>query len=276
MSLNRQPNIYGSMGLAGTTAITAVNFTHPLDLYKTRLQADNFNFYNLMKNEGVFSFWKGIKAAYLREATYTSIKLGCYSPIKKTLNADNSFIMKFVSGSISGTFGVLVGNPFDVMKTISITNTKNNLSLSKSMYNMYEQQGIGGFYRGVSANIGRACVLNGTKMSCYDQIKGYTVIKTNWDRKDIRCQAVSAFLSGFFMAITSAPFDMIRTTLMNQPTDKKIYNGFMDAGIKIVSKNGPLALYKGFFPIWARFAPTTILQLIIFDNLLNFCGFETI
>ena len=59
--------------------------------------------------------------------------------------------------------GVLVGNPFDVMKTLSMTNTKANLSLIGSMNNMYVEQGVSGFYRGISANIGRACILNGTK-----------------------------------------------------------------------------------------------------------------
>jgi hypothetical protein len=34
------------------------------------------------------------------------------------------------------------------------------------------QSGIKGFYRGIDANIMRAMVLNGTKMACYDQIKG--------------------------------------------------------------------------------------------------------
>ena len=121
------------------------------------------------------------------------------------------------------------------MKTLSMTNTKANVSLIGSMNNMYVEQGISGFYRGVSANIGRACVLNGTKMSCYDQIKGICV-KCNWMVKEnIKCQALSAFFSGFFMSVTSAPFDMI-TTLMNQPPNKKIYNGFMDAGIQLVSK----------------------------------------
>ena len=276
MSLKKKPNFYESMGVAGATAVISVNFTHPLDLFKTRLQTDKFNLNQFIKQEGVFSFWKGIKAAYMREATYTSIKLGCYGPIKTALNADDNFLMKFISGSISGTMGVLVGNPFDVMKTLSMTNTKANVSLIGSMNNMYVEQGISGFYRGISANIGRACVLNGTKMSCYDQIKGYCVNVTGWERKDIKCQALSAFCSGFFMSLTSAPFDMIRTTLMNQPTNKKLYNGFMDAGIQLVSKGGPLALYKGFFPIWLRFAPTTILQLVIFDNLLNFCGFQTL
>ena len=276
MSIKQKPNFYQSMGIAGTTAVISVNFTHPLDLFKTRLQADSFDLKKFIKNEGITSFWKGIKAAYMREATYTSIKLGCYGPIKTALNADDNFLMKFISGSISGTMGVIVGNPFDVMKTLSMTNTNSNVSLINSMKNMYAEQGISGFYRGISANIGRACVLNGTKMSCYDQIKGICVNATGWERKNIKCQALSAFFSGFFMSVTSAPFDMIRTTLMNQPPNKKLYNGFMDAGIKLVSKGGPFALYKGFFPIWIRFAPTTILKLVIFDNLLNMGGFQTL
>jgi hypothetical protein len=34
---------------------------------------------------------------------------------------------------------------------------------------------MGGFYRGIDANIMRAMVLNGTKMGCYDTIKGMIV-----------------------------------------------------------------------------------------------------
>ena len=64
-------------------------------------------------------------------------------------------------------------------------------------------------------------------MSCYDEIKGNVVNYSGCKRKDIRCQSISSFGAGFFMACTSAPFDMVRTTLMNQPTDKIKYNGFM-------------------------------------------------
>ena len=46
---------------------------------------------------------------------------------------------------------------------------------------------------------------------------------------------------------------------MNQPIDAKLYNGFADCFVKIVRNEGPLGLYKGFFTIWGRFAPTTCL-----------------
>ena len=43
--------------------------------------------------------------------------------------------------------------------------------MAQAAKNLYGVQGIGGFYRGIEANVMRAMVLNGTKMSCYDQIK---------------------------------------------------------------------------------------------------------
>ena len=42
-----------------------------------------------------------------------------------------------------------------------------------------------GFYRGISANISRACVLNGTKMACYDKAKGLSQVSFA-ERKDPR------------------------------------------------------------------------------------------
>jgi hypothetical protein len=70
---------------------------------------------------------------------------------------------------------------------------------------------------------------------------------------------MSAFTAGFAMACTVSPFDIMRTRLMNQPVDAKIYNGFFDCGKKIMANEGPAGFYKGFLPIWGRFAPTATL-----------------
>ena len=51
---------------------------------------------------------------------------------------------------------------------------------------------------------------------------------------------------------------------------------FLDALTKIVKEHGPLALYRGFFPIWGRFAPQATLQLVIFDLLRKVAGFDAI
>ena len=133
-----------------------------------------------------------------------------------------------------------------------------------------------GFYRGVEANVMRACVLNGTKMMCYDVLKGKVVDMTGYTRKDLRTQFLAAVGAGFFMTCTVSPFDMIRTKLMNQPTDQKLYSGFGDAFVKTVRSDGPLALWRGFLPIWARFAPQACLQLVCYEALLTHFGYDVI
>ena len=80
MSAPRKPNLFESMACGGTAAAFAVNFTHPIELVKTRMQASGGSVGStvsaVMKNEGVLSFWKGLPFAYGRELSYTSVKLG--------------------------------------------------------------------------------------------------------------------------------------------------------------------------------------------------------
>lgn len=268
---------------AGTAAVITVSFIHPIDVVKTRLQisgqgGEGRNYKQLgmggtvkviLKEEGVFAFWKGIKAAWLREASYTSLRLGLYSPIKHAMGIKNnsSFFLKFLAGSLAGAIGSAAGNPFDVVKTRMMASEGKNAPLSQIFANIYQKAGIGGFYRGLQANIMRAMVLNGTKMSCYDNIKLALLSNKIIKKKGVALETMSAFGAGFFMTCTVAPFDKIRTRLMNQPADKKIYNGFLDCALKITKTEGVRGLWVGFIPIWGRFAPTTTCQLVIFSQL---------
>ena len=48
--------------------------------------------------EGVLAFWKGIGAAWMREASYTSLRLGLYGPIKSAMGItkeSNFFVRNF-------------------------------------------------------------------------------------------------------------------------------------------------------------------------------------
>jgi hypothetical protein len=144
--------------------------------------------------------------------------------------------MKFLAGAITGGVGSFVGNPFDVLKTLAQTNKDKSAPLMTMVGDMYKNQGIAGFYRGVEANIMRACVLNATKMGmfkrmvtelnlcyegnishiifhpslpssrpntgCYDLSKGYVCDATGWSRKDVRTSFCAAFIAGFFMTCT--------------------------------------------------------------------------
>jgi len=271
------------MACGGAAAAFAVNFTHPIELVKTRMQASGGSIGStvstVMKDGGVLSFYKGLPFAYGRELSYTSVKLGAYAPVRNALGAggaDAPFYLKFLAGAITGGVGSIIGNPFDVCKTLAQTNTDKGMTLTGLVGNLFKEQGIGGFYRGLEVNIMRACILNATKMGVYDITKGFVSQSFGWDRKDIKCTFASAFVAGFFMTVTVAPSDMIRTKLMNQPADAKIYSGFLDCAKKTVAEGGVTSLWRGFVPIWARFAPQATIQLLTIEVIYNQLGFKGI
>jgi hypothetical protein len=235
----------------------------------------------IVSGEGISALWKGVNAAWLREASYTSLRLGLYEPVKVifgcTTPESTTFLKKFAAGSAAGALGSLAGNPFDVLKTRMMTAEGGSApSMMATASELFKKQGFSGFYRGIDSNIARAMVLNGTKMAVYDQAKGYVVMATGWERKSLLTTFFSAVTAGFFMTCTVSPFDMIRTRLMNQPADAKIYNNAIDCMIKIATQEGPLTFWRGFLPIWSRFAPTTTLQLVIYEQLRTMMGMKAL
>lgn len=283
------PGLLQQVGMAGAAAVITVTFIHPIDVVKTRIQISSEygklgmggSTKKIVGTEGISALWKGINAAWLRESSYTSLRLGLYEPCKVafgcTTPETTTFVKKFAAGSAAGALGSTVGNPFDVLKTKMMASEGAAVpSITSTAKDLLKNQGISGFYRGIDSNIARAMVLNGTKMACYDQTKIIVVKTTGLDKGNLLVQFLSAGAAGFFMTCTVSPFDMIRTRLMNQPADAKIYNNAVDCFVKIVKNEGPLTLWRGFIPIWSRFAPTTTIQLVIFEQLRGMMGMKSL
>jgi hypothetical protein len=118
---------------------------------------------------------------------------------------------------LTGSVGSVIGNPFHILKTLSQSNQGKAVPLMTLVSTVHHaEQGMAGFYCDVTANLMGACVLNATKMVCYDVSKGYVCNTAGWARKDVRTSFRSATLAGFFMTCTVSPFDRIRTNLMSQ------------------------------------------------------------
>jgi hypothetical protein len=155
------------------------------ELVKTRMQVSGNGIMATVTDtagkEGIAAFWKGLTFAYGRELSYTSVKLGAYAPVRDAMGAggDAPFYIKFVAGAITGGVGSLIGNPFDVMKTLAQTNKEKAAPLMTLVSDMHKSQGIAGFYRGVEANVLRACVLNATKVSTGASTRSDTIPTSN-------------------------------------------------------------------------------------------------
>ena len=259
---------------AGGAAVSALMFVHPIDVVKTRLQCvgeagKSGTQYTgaasvmrrIIYEEGATSFYKGIRPAIMREASYASLRIGLYAPIKSAIGADKpdaSGLRRFVAGALAGLVGCFAGNPFDMLKTrmMAYEGTEAR-SLGTFVKEIYQHNGVTGFYKGVQANMIRAMANNATNMAVYDNCKDG--LKNAGMKDGVALQFMSAFTTGFFMTCVVGPFDILRTRLMNQPSDVKLYNGIADCATKIYKNEGLLAFYRGFFPIWGRFAPAVTL-----------------
>lgn len=169
---------------AGAAAVFTVTFIHPIDVVKTRIQVASNKGENVgiggvigsaMKDEGPGAFYKGIGPAWLREASYTSLRLGLYEPVKMLVGASApgaGFLRKFLAGALAGAIGSCAGNPFDVLKTKMMADKESEgKGLGAYSSEIMKAEGIAGFYKGFNTNVVRAMVLNATKMACYDSCK---------------------------------------------------------------------------------------------------------
>ena len=53
----------------------------------------------------------------MREASYSTLRLGLYEPIKRNLGNEGAVWTKFVAGALSGMIGSALANPADLLKT---------------------------------------------------------------------------------------------------------------------------------------------------------------
>merc|ERR1719454_1879113 len=155
-----------NVACAGGAAVITVSFIHPIDVVKTRLQiageaGRQTKQYNgvsgviktVLADEGAGAFYKGIGAAWMREASYTSLRLGLYEPMKGLVGADKKdagFLSKFLAGALAGGIGSIAGNPFDVLKTRMMAyEGADSPGLGFFAKDVMQNQGFGGFYKGI-------------------------------------------------------------------------------------------------------------------------------
>ncbi len=87
-----------------------------------------------------------------------------------------------------------------------------------------KEEGIKGFYRGIAPSVQRAAVINGCGIASYDHTK-QVVLKLTGQTEGLVSQVAGSLVSGLISALVSTPFDVVKTRIMNQPVNTKLYSG---------------------------------------------------
>ena len=102
----------------------------------------------------------------------------------------------------------------------------------------------------------------------YDEVKEQVTKRMG---SGMQTNLISSAAAGFMCALTSLPFDLMKSRMMNMspaPTTGKLpYSGLVDCATKIVTKEGPLALWRGYLVYYTRCAPNAMVCLLSVEQL---------
>ncbi|KAI8897358.1 mitochondrial carrier domain-containing protein [Globomyces pollinis-pini] len=271
----------------GIACCVAAVFTHPIDTIKIRLQLNgelaakgNSNVIsNMIRSEGIVSLWRGLSASVLREASYSTIRMGLYQPFK-TILSDNEKVeplwKKIAAGGLSGMIGAAIANPTDLIKVrFQASAAAGHVTIWSTVRDIVSKEGIPGLYRGVGPTTQRAIIVTAAQLSSYDHSKRL-LIDAGHFHEGIMVHFASSMIAGFVCATASSPVDVVKSRYMNQkftPEGKGLlYSSSYDCMIKTVKAEGPIGLFKGWLPSWLRLGPHTIITFIVLEQLRKVSG----
>lgn len=271
-------------GLAG---MGATCFVQPLDLVKNRMQligADGGKrvtslsvIQQVIKTEGLFALYTGLSAGLLRQASYTTVRMGVYNSMIDSLAVDGktSFVQQLSCGLTAGATGAFFGTPAEVSLIrmtadgrLPLDQRRNYTNVFNALARIVREEGARALWTGCTPTIGRAMLVNMCQLASYSQAKQH-LKATGYFEEGIFLHFCASMISGLVTTAASMPVDIAKTRLQNMKMvdGKPQYKGTFDVLAKVVKNEGFFALWRGFTPYYARLGPHTVLTFIILEQL---------
>ncbi|KAH9890151.1 mitochondrial carrier domain-containing protein [Xylariomycetidae sp. FL2044] len=278
-------------GLAGMVATTVIQ---PIDMIKVRLQLAGegvatgpkptpISVTKEILAQGKFrDLYTGLSAGLLRQAVYTTARLGFFDTFMKKLTRraheqgrQIGFAERATAGLAAGGIAAFIGNPADLalirMQADGLkppAERQNYRGVVDALRSIVRREGVTALWAGATPTVVRAMALNLGQLACFSEAKAQLRQRTAWSPKT-QTLAASA-VAGFFASFLSLPFDFVKTRLQKQqrgPDGKLQYKGMIDCFVKVARREGLLRFYRGFGTYYARIAPHAMVTLIVVDYL---------
>ncbi|CAE7819915.1 Ucp2 [Symbiodinium sp. CCMP2592] len=238
----------------------------------------------IFREEGVLGLWlPGLVATWMRAFTQTGLRLGLYPSIKRLYQraglGNDTLAVKICSGATTGSFGAALANPIDLVRVrlqgeagllrngvyttgLHAGHGPRHAHTVRAFVDIFQQEGLGGLWRGVSANVARASLLSSAQLTTYDQCK-QVAVRAGWVDGP-RLHLCSSCLSGFVAQIACMPADVVKTRVQ---CGAGVFQSPLQCAAYILREEGPRGFYRGFAPAAARQVPVMAVQMPIVEQL---------
>ncbi|KAK0742538.1 mitochondrial carrier domain-containing protein [Apiosordaria backusii] len=278
-------------GISGMVATTVIQ---PVDMIKVRIQLAGEGVSGgpkptpisvtrqILASGKALDLYTGLSAGLLRQAVYTTARLGFFDTFMGTLSArakakgkQVGFSERATAGLSAGGLAAMLGNPADLalirMQSDGlkpVAERKNYRSVIDALTSIAKSEGVPALWAGAAPTVVRAMALNFGQLAFFSEAKAQLKQRTQWstNAQTLTASAVAGFFASFF----SLPFDFVKTRLQKQsrgPDGKLPYKGMMDCFAKVAKQEGVLRFYRGFGTYYVRIAPHAMVTLIVADYL---------
>ena len=290
--------VLGALGGMGAATVC-----HPLDVVRVQMQLDGGGgaaktFKNpadavvqIVQKNGFFKgLYTGIDAAYMRQWTYGSCRVGIYAYLlnmftkvdeKTGKKQPVAFHEKLLMGSTAGAIGSMAGLPTEVALVRMSAESKMPVEMRRNyknsidcIYRIAKEEGVLNLWSGGAPTVIRATLLSASVLGCYSETKEqlhkrFPEIFPDKDGEAL--MFVATTFASFVANGVSNPFDVVKSRVQNMPKplpgQPAMYTSMTDCFTKTIAAEGVGALYQGFIPAFLKLAPYTTISLILTDKL---------
>ncbi|KAF8243195.1 mitochondrial carrier [Wilcoxina mikolae CBS 423.85] len=285
----------------GAAGMIATCVIQPVDMVKVRLQLAGEGHSgaarpspftitrDIIKQGRVLDLYSGLSAGLLRQAVYTTARMGFFSTFMgrfsakaKAENRPVTFVERSGASLAAGGLGAILGNPCDLalirMQSDGlrpVAERKNYTSVINALVRITKEEGVLALWNGCLPTVVRAMALNFGQLAFYSESKAqfakYGLFEGYKGQEAMRNLGASA-VAGFFASFFSLPFDFIKTRLQKQtkgPDGTLPYRGTVHCALKVAKEEGLLRFYRGFGTYYVRIAPHAMLTVLFADWFLQ-------
>ncbi|PKA58258.1 Mitochondrial dicarboxylate/tricarboxylate transporter DTC [Apostasia shenzhenica] len=268
----------------GAAGMLATAVIQPVDMVKVRIQLGQGSAVNVTKtmlvHEGLGSFYKGLSAGLLRQATYTTTRLGSFRILtNKAIESNDGkplpLLQKAFIGLTAGAIGSCFGSPSDLAlirmqadATLPASQRRHYTSAFNALCRIIREEGVFALWKGAGPTIVRAMALNMGMLASYDQ--SIEFFRDSLGFGEVSTVIGASAVSGIFASAFSLPFDYVKTQIQKmQPdaTGKYPYKGPLDCALKTLKSGGPFRFFSGFPVYCMRIAPHVMMVWIFLNHI---------
>lgn len=160
---------------------------------------------------------------------FSGVRISTFDAMRKEFSRDGEMTIwkSAISGITAGGLAQFLSSPADLVKVHIQMEGKRRLmglaprvhSASHAFKEIVKRGGVLALWKGSIPNVQRAALVNLGDLTTYDTVKRYVLRTTGLPDTHV-VHIISSVCAGFVAAIMGTPADVIKTRIMNQPTDQ--------------------------------------------------------